>query len=82
MNEPYSKTPIWLWYAMKGVCIVIPLIALLASPAFAQSARKGKAQRPAHSISAPVGKPRFGGDPDPNVRFEEMRQYNWRKGGS
>jgi hypothetical protein len=68
---------------MKGICLIIPLI-LLASPAFAQSARGGKAQRsaPVRTYNAPIGKPRFGADPDPNVRFEEMRQYNWRKGGS
>jgi hypothetical protein len=66
---------------MKNVCVVVPLIALLASPALAQSARKGKAQRPAHATSAPAGQPRFGTDPDPNVRFEIMRQQNWRKGG-
>jgi hypothetical protein len=67
---------------MKRIYIAIPLIAVLGSPAFAQSARKAKSQRPAHATSVPVGQPRFGTDPDPNVQFEIMRQYNWRKGGS
>src|SRR5262245_9871027 len=71
-------------YLMKGICVIIPLIALLASPTFAQSARKGKAQRaaPVRMHDAPLARPRFGTDPDPNVQFEIMRQYNWRKGGS
>jgi hypothetical protein len=66
---------------MRRLCVVVPTIAVLASPAFAQSARKGKAQRSPHATSAPAGQPRFGTDPDPNVRFEILRQQNWRKGG-
>jgi hypothetical protein len=67
---------------MRHLWVVIPTIAALASPAFAQSARKGKAHRPAHATSPAAGQPRFATDPDPNVRFEIMRQQNWRKGGS
>jgi len=67
---------------MKSMFIAVPLIVTLASPAFAQSARKSKAYRPPHAISAPVGQLRVGTDPDPNVRFELLRQQNWRKGGS
>jgi|AmaraimetP72IA01_FD_contig_41_6359278_length_298_multi_9_in_0_out_0_1 hypothetical protein len=69
---------------MKGICLIIPLIVLLTSTASAQSARSGKAQRSAvgRTYNTPLGKPRFGADPDANIRFEEMRQYNWRKGGS
>jgi hypothetical protein len=67
---------------MKSFYIAIPLIVALASPAFAQSARRGEAYRPAQTTSTPVGQPRVGTDPDPNVRFELLRQQNWRKGGS
>ena len=71
-------------YLMRGIYVIIPLLALLASPAFAQSARQAKAQRaaPVRMHDAPVARPRFGTDPDPNVQFEIMRQQNWRKGGS
>jgi len=67
---------------MKSLCITISLIVVLAAPAFAQSARKGKVHRASPATSAPTAQPRFGTDPDPNVRFEMLRQQNWRKGGS
>jgi hypothetical protein len=69
---------------MRNLCIVVPVIVILASPAFAQSTRKAKTQRspPTMSHDASAGRKGFGTDPDPNVRFEMMRQYNWRKGGS
>ena len=67
---------------MKTFWIAIPLIVALASPAFAQSARRAKAHRPPQATSAPIGQPRFHTDPDLNVQFEIMRQQNWRKGGS
>ena len=68
---------------MKSLCITISLIVVLTAPALAQSARKGKVHRAIPATSAaPAAQPRFGTDPDPNVRFEMLRQQNWRKGGS
>jgi hypothetical protein len=68
---------------MTRICILAAMIAIVASPAFAQSSRKGKAQRAPQA--APYvgysGQPRRNYDPDPNVQFEIMRQENWRKGG-
>jgi len=67
---------------MRNVCIAAALVAVMASPAFAQSARKSKVQRsPQAPYDAYGGPSRRGTDPDPNVRFELMRQENWRKGG-
>jgi hypothetical protein len=73
---------------MRIVCIIVTTIALVASPACAQSARKAKAQRlpQAPSYQAPAygvysGERRIGTDPDPNIRFELLREQNWRKGG-
>jgi hypothetical protein len=63
--------------------IAAAMIVIVASPAVAQSARKAKAQRPSPATSHNVfaGQRYLGTDPDPNVRFEIMRQQNWRKGG-
>jgi hypothetical protein len=59
------------------------MIALIASPALAQSGRK--VQPPHSALPSPYGvysgQRRIGTDPDPNVRFEILRQENWRKGG-
>jgi hypothetical protein len=66
-----------------AVITTFALIAMIASPAFAQSKRKAYPQR-APQATAPGGyaAPRRGDtDPDPNVQFEIMRQQNWRKGG-
>jgi opacity protein-like surface antigen len=67
---------------MRSVCIVAAVIVVAASPAFAQSARKAQAQRSPQATSdyGYGGQKRYS-DPDPNVRFELMRQENWRKGG-
>jgi hypothetical protein len=67
---------------MRRVCVVAAEIVFAASPAFAQSARKAKAQRSPQATPADGygGQKRYS-DPDPNVRFEMMRQENWRKGG-
>jgi hypothetical protein len=64
------------------VYILAALIAIVASPAFAQSARKTQTQR-ASPVAQQYGYPgqkRYT-DPDPNVQFELRRQENWRKGG-
>jgi opacity protein-like surface antigen len=67
---------------MRSVCVAAAAIVVAASPAFAQSARRAQAQRSPQAISADGygGQKRYS-DPDPNVRFEMMRQENWRKGG-
>jgi len=65
---------------MRNVCILAAAIAIVASPAFAQS-RKAQAQRaPQATSSDPYGGQKRYTDPDPNVQFEMMRQRNWRKG--
>jgi hypothetical protein len=68
---------------MRNVCIAAMVIAMVASPALAQSRRKAPPQRPAQGASPGVypGQGRVNTDPDPNVQFEIMRQQNWRKGG-
>jgi hypothetical protein len=65
---------------MKNLCILAAAIAMVASPALAES-YKAEAQRgpQATSYVAYNGHKRHT-DPDPNVRFEMMRQRNWRKG--
>ena len=67
---------------MRSLCIVAAVVVVAASPAFAQSARKaqGGAFPQATSDYGYGGQKRYSG-PDPNVRFEVMRQENWRKGG-
>ena len=67
---------------MRNVCIIAAVMAIMASPALAQSERKAQIQHASQAIryDAYVGKKRHA-DPDPNVRFEMMRQRNWRKGG-
>jgi hypothetical protein len=66
---------------MRNVCILAAAIAIVASPAFAQS-RKSQPQRPpqAAPYDAYGGQSRRGTDPDPNVQFDIMRQQNWSKG--
>ena len=67
----------------SGPYIIAAMIALIAAPALAQSGRK--VQPPHSSLPSPYGvysgQRRIGTDPDPNVRFEILRQENWRKGG-
>jgi hypothetical protein len=69
--------------AMQTNAVAVALVAVVASPAFAQSARKGRTQH------APQAAPRYGhegqkrfSDPDPNIQFELIRQQQWRKGGA
>jgi hypothetical protein len=57
-------------------------MVVIASPACAGSEHSAKTQRAWQATAHDVfgGRHRFGTDPDPNVRFENMRQRNWRKG--
>jgi hypothetical protein len=65
-----------------AVIATIALIAMIASPAFAQSQRKAYQRAPQAVSPGVYAGPRRGNtDPDPNVQFEIMRQQNWRKGG-
>jgi len=66
---------------MRHVRILAATIALLASPAFAESGKYQAQHAPqAGSYDVYGGKKRHT-DPDPNVLFEMNRQRNWRKGG-
>jgi hypothetical protein len=66
---------------MRNISISAAVIALLASPAFAESGKYQAQQAPqAGSYDVYGGKKRHT-DPDPNVLFEMNRQRNWRKGG-
>jgi hypothetical protein len=64
-----------------AVIATIALIAMIASPAFAQSQRRAYRAPQAASPGVYAGPRRGNTDPDPNVQFEIMRQQNWRKGG-
>ena len=67
---------------MRNVCVLAAAIVIAASPALAQSGRKAQAQRlPEVPSSDPYGTSKRYTDPDPNIRFEMMRQQQWRKGG-
>jgi hypothetical protein len=71
---------------MKRICIaatVIGMVAMIASPVYAQSRRKAPTQYAPQATSPGVytGRRGVNTDPDPNVQFEIMRQQNWRKGG-
>ena len=67
---------------MRTICILAAAIAIASSPALAQSGRKAQAQRmPEVPSSDPYGPYKRYTDPDPNIRFEMMRQQQWRKGG-
>jgi hypothetical protein len=67
---------------MRASYIVAMLGVIIASPAFAGPGYEAKTQRAwqATSHDGYGGRHRFGTDPDPNVRFENLRQRNWRKG--
>ena len=70
---------------MKRLCIVAAVSAIVASPVFAQSTRNSQralqAQDRANPNEVYSGGRRLGTDPDPNIRFEMLRQQNWRGGG-
>jgi len=67
---------------MRHLLIAGSLIVILASTSSAQPARKAQKQRPSVTTSNEVyvGQRQIGSDPDPSVRFEMLRQDNWRKG--
>jgi hypothetical protein len=72
---------------MNRLWIVAAVVLIVSWPALAQSARGSKAQRPsqsqnpARSIDVYSGDRYLGSDPDPNIRFQLLREQNWRKGG-
>ena len=77
--------PVTAEVRMKRICIaatVIGMVAMIASPAYAQSRRKAPTQYAPQATSPGVytGRRGINTDPDPNVQFEIMRQQNWRKG--
>jgi hypothetical protein len=59
-----------------AVIATIALIAMIASPAFAQSQRRAYRAPQAASPGVYAGPRRGNTDPDPNVQFEIMRQQN------
>jgi hypothetical protein len=59
--------------AMKTLVAVAALIAAVASPAFAQTARPAGA-------AVISGNQYLGSDPDPNVRFDLRREAGTRNG--
>ena len=67
---------------MRNICIIAAVMAVMASPVLAQSERKAQIQHAPQAMpyDAYGGKKRYT-DPDPNIRFEMMRQQNWRGGG-
>jgi hypothetical protein len=72
---------------MRRFCIVVALVSFVGVPASAQSTRNPQAQRPAQwqdratSNDVYSGDRYLGRDPDPNIRFQLLREQNWRKGG-
>ena len=71
---------------MRGLCIVVAAVSVIVSPALAQSARNPQGQRPAQGQNRPTsndvysGERYLGRDSDPNVRFQILREQNWRRG--
>lgn len=66
---------------MRSIYVMASVIAVLASPAFAEPGKVPAQHAPqAGSYDVYGGKKRHT-DPDPNVLFEMNRQRNWRKGG-
>ena len=67
---------------MQRVCAIVAVMVVVASPAFTQSVSKVQKQRSLQpsSYGAYGGHKRYT-DSDPNIKFEMMRQQNWRKGG-
>jgi hypothetical protein len=76
------RRPVGGGCAGKAAFVLAAAIVIAASPALAQFSHKAKAQRSlqVQSYGGYGGQKRYT-DPDPNVRFELMRQENWRKGG-
>ena len=67
---------------MRSISILAAMLAVVASPVFAQSSKLQAQHAPQASGYDAYGiKKRHHTDPDPNVLFEMKRQRNWRKGG-
>jgi hypothetical protein len=66
---------------MRDICILAAVIAIIASPALAQSRKAQVQPAPEATLYDPYGSQKRYTDPDPNIRFEMLRQRNWRKGG-
>jgi hypothetical protein len=65
---------------MKTLVALAVLATAIASPALAQtSERYGNFER--HGNAVVSGNKLLGNDPDPNVRFDLLREQNWRNGG-
>ena len=60
---------------MKILIALAVLATAIASPALAQTAQ------PYGSNTVISGNKVLGTDPDPNVRFDLLREQNWRNGG-
>jgi hypothetical protein len=71
---------------MRRFCIIVAAASVIVSPAVAQSGRNSQGQRPAQSHDRPTsndvysGERYLGRDPDPNIRFQILREQNWRRG--
>jgi hypothetical protein len=71
---------------MSRFCIVVAAVSVIVSPAFAQSGRNSQGQRPAQWQDRPTsndvysGERYLGRDPDPSIRFQLLREQNWRRG--
>jgi len=55
--------------------IALAVLAAIASPALAQTAQ------PPYGNAVVSGNRVLGTDPDPDVRFDLLREQNWRNGG-
>jgi hypothetical protein len=65
---------------MKTLIALAVLATAVAAPAFAQtSERFGHAERYGNAVVS--GNKVLGTDPDQNVRFDLLREQNWRNGG-
>jgi hypothetical protein len=59
---------------MKTFFALAVLATAIASPALAQTAQR-------HGDTVVSGDKLLGSDPDANVRFDLLREQNWRNGG-
>jgi len=59
---------------MKSIALAV-LATAIAAPALAQTAQ------PPFGNTVVSGGKVLGADPDPNVRFDLLREQNWRNGG-
>jgi hypothetical protein len=59
---------------MKTVFALAVLVTAIASPALAQTSQR-------YGDTVVSGNKVLGSDPDANVRFDLLREQNWRNGG-